>query len=58
MGKIKVVGLGPGDIEQLPFGVYQLLKKEQPLYLRTKLHPVVKDLEQEGLVFQSFDAIY
>lgn len=58
MGKIKVVGLGPGDIEQLPFGVYQLLKKEQPLYLRTKLHPVVKDLEQEGLIFQSFDAIY
>ena len=31
MGKIKVVGLGPGDIEQLPFGVYQLLKKEKPL---------------------------
>lgn len=58
MGKIKVVGLGPGDIEQLPFGVYQLLKKEKPLYLRTKLHPVVENLEQEGLVFQSFDAIY
>lgn len=58
MGKIKVVGLGPGDIEQLPFGVYQLLKKEKPLYLRTKLHPVVQDLEQEGLVFESFDTIY
>ncbi|SIN93720.1 tetrapyrrole methylase family protein / MazG family protein [Carnobacterium alterfunditum] len=58
MGKIKVVGLGPGDIEQLPFGVYQLLKKEKPLYLRTKLHPAVEDLEQEGLVFQSFDTIY
>jgi len=58
MGKIKVVGLGPGDIEQLPFGVYQLLKREKPLYLRTKLHPAVEDLEQEGLVFQSFDTIY
>lgn len=58
MGKIKVVGLGPGDIEQLPFGVYQLLKKEKPLYLRTKLHPVVEDLEKEGLVFQSFDPVY
>lgn len=58
MGKIKVVGLGPGDIEQLPFGVYQLLKREKPLYLRTKLHPAVEDLKQEGLVFQSFDSIY
>ena len=58
MGKIKVVGLGPGDIEQLPFGVYQLLKKEKPLYLRTKLHPAVGDLEKEGIIFQSFDAIY
>src|SRR5699024_778761 len=58
MGKIKVVGLGPGDIEQLPFGVYQLLKKEKPLYLRTKLHPAVGNLEKEVFIFQSFYVIY
>lgn len=58
MGKILVVGLGPGDLAQLPFGVYQLLKKELPIYLRTKLHPVVPVLEAEGLHFNDYDAIY
>lgn len=58
MGEILVVGLGPGDIEQLPFGVYQLLKADYPVYLRTKLHPVVANLEEEKLHFTSFDEIY
>lgn len=58
MGKITVVGLGPGDMAQLPMGVYQLLKGTQPIFLRTKLHPVVEILEQEGLESESFDAVY
>ncbi|MGX7419976.1 MazG nucleotide pyrophosphohydrolase domain-containing protein [Carnobacterium gallinarum] len=58
MGKILVVGLGPGDLAQLPFGVYQLLKKGLPIYLRTKLHPVVPALEAEGLDFYDFDQVY
>ncbi|MGX7394293.1 MazG nucleotide pyrophosphohydrolase domain-containing protein [Carnobacterium mobile] len=58
MGKISVVGLGPGDMAQLPMGVYHLLKDGQPIFLRTKLHPVVETLEKEGLEFDSFDAVY
>lgn len=58
MGKISVVGLGPGDLEQLPMGVYRLLKSDEPIYLRTKLHPVVSELEQEGFEFHSFDEVY
>ncbi|MEF9937352.1 MazG nucleotide pyrophosphohydrolase domain-containing protein [Carnobacterium sp.] len=58
MGKILVVGLGPGDLAQLPFGVYQLLKKGLPIYLRTKLHPVVENLKAEGLMFEDFDEVY
>lgn len=58
MGKISVVGLGPGDLEQLPMGVYRLLKSNEPIYLRTKLHPVVSELEQEGFKFHSFDEVY
>ncbi|RSD24494.1 nucleoside triphosphate pyrophosphohydrolase [Mesobacillus subterraneus] len=56
--KITIIGLGAGDLEQLPLGVYRRLKQEQNLYLRTKEHPVVGDLEKEGMEFQSFDAIY
>ena len=58
MGKISVVGLGPGDLEQLPMGVYRLLKSGEPIYLRTKMHPVVSELEREGFKFHSFDAVY
>ncbi|RBP01009.1 nucleoside triphosphate pyrophosphohydrolase [Rossellomorea aquimaris] len=58
MHTITIVGLGAGDIEQLPLGVYRLLKNSSHLYLRTKEHPVVKDLTAEGVEFQSFDAVY
>lgn len=56
--KIEIVGLGAGELAQLPFGVYKKLLKAEHLYLRTKEHPVVRELEQEGLQYESFDAIY
>ncbi|WP_163145144.1 nucleoside triphosphate pyrophosphohydrolase [Bacillus sp. 22-7] len=58
MKKITILGLGAGDLNQLPFGVYRQLKNTEALYLRTKEHPVLSDLEQEGLTYQSFDHIY
>lgn len=58
MGKITIVGLGAGDLSQLPMGVYRLLQTGKPIYLRTKLHPVVSQLAEEGLVMASFDEIY
>lgn len=56
--KISIIGLGAGDLDQLPLGVYKRLKQEKNLFLRTKEHPVVTELEQEGLEFQSFDLVY
>lgn len=59
MGKtIEVLGLGAGDLEQLPFGVYKKLINANHVYLRTKEHPVIDELVQEGLSFSSFDSIY
>jgi tetrapyrrole methylase family protein / MazG family protein len=59
MGKsIEILGLGAGDLEQLPFGVYKKLKSAKHVYLRTKEHPVVDKLVQEGLNYTSFDSIY
>ncbi|WP_458415249.1 nucleoside triphosphate pyrophosphohydrolase [Schinkia sp. CFF1] len=55
---ITVIGLGAGDFEQLPIGVYRKIKSADHLYLRTKEHPVVNELEKEGISFQSFDDIY
>lgn len=58
MRKIIIAGLGAGDLEQLPLGIYKMLKSGIPVYLRTKEHPVISSLEQEGLKYESFDATY
>jgi tetrapyrrole methylase family protein / MazG family protein len=59
MGKtIEILGLGAGDLAQLPLGVYKKLIKADHVYLRTKEHPVVLELEMEGLSYSSFDAVY
>ncbi|WP_226671278.1 nucleoside triphosphate pyrophosphohydrolase [Metabacillus litoralis] len=55
--KITIVGLGAGDLNQLPFGVYQLLKNTKNLYLRTKEHPVIEELSKE-IKYEAFDLIY
>lgn len=58
-GRIEIVGLGAGDIEQLPLGIYRkLMKQEVPLYIRTIDHPVIKALQIEGVTYTSFDSIY
>ena len=52
---IKIIGLGAGDLNQLPYGIYQLLTTATHVYLRTKEHPVVAQLQ---LNYSSFDDIY
>jgi tetrapyrrole methylase family protein / MazG family protein len=56
--RIEILGLGAGDLDQLPVGVYKKLLKANSLFLRTKEHPVVSELEKEGLRYTSFDSIY
>lgn len=58
MKQIKILGLGAGDMDQLPLGVYRSLKNDQTVYVRTKDHPVISTLEEEGVTFHSFDSIY
>lgn len=58
MHTITIVGLGPGDRDQMPIKVEKELKKHPNIFMRTKDHPAVTELEQEGLSFQTFDYIY
>ncbi|HZG69936.1 MAG TPA: nucleoside triphosphate pyrophosphohydrolase [Chondromyces sp.] len=55
---ITIAGLGAGNLEQLPLGIYRLLQQSSHIFLRTKDHPVVQELEQEGMRFTSFDEVY
>ena len=58
MNTIHIIGLGAGDLDQLPLGVYKKLKNAERLYVRTADHPVLAELAQEGLAHESFDEIY
>jgi tetrapyrrole methylase family protein / MazG family protein len=56
---IEVVGLGGGDVNQLPLGIYRkLTNQENCIYVRTLDHPVIPTLEEDGVVFESYDAVY
>ncbi|EGA88202.1 hypothetical protein GPDM_16536 [Planococcus donghaensis MPA1U2] len=58
MNTIHIIGLGAGDLDQLPLGVYKKLKAATNLYVRTEDHPVLTELAEEGVVFTSFDEVY
>lgn len=60
---ITIIGLGAGDLDQMPLGIYKLLTDTthvngRHVFLRTKEHPVVEALVFEGLTYTSFDHIY
>ncbi|WP_430742651.1 nucleoside triphosphate pyrophosphohydrolase [Bacillus atrophaeus] len=57
-GNITVVGLGAGDMDQLTLGVHKLLTKAEALYVRTKDHPLIEELEKETGHIRFFDDIY
>lgn len=59
MSKIEIIGLGAGDVNQLPFGIYKkLVQAEGIIYTRTLDHPVIESLQDEGVRFQGFDHMY
>ncbi|AYK06171.1 nucleoside triphosphate pyrophosphohydrolase [Brevibacillus laterosporus] len=55
---INVVGLGAGNLDQMPLGMYKRLKQTTHLYVRTADHPVLDQLAEEGFTYTSFDSIY
>jgi tetrapyrrole methylase family protein/MazG family protein len=58
MKQITVIGLGAGELDQLPLGLYRMLKNAKRLFVRTAEHPVLQELQAEGLLFESFDTVY
>ncbi|HJV47542.1 MAG TPA: nucleoside triphosphate pyrophosphohydrolase [Bacillota bacterium] len=58
ISKITIVGLGAGDLDQMPIGIYRRLKEASRIYLRTEKHPVVRQLREEGIEMEAFDHLY
>jgi tetrapyrrole methylase family protein/MazG family protein len=57
MGKISIVGLGPGNGRFLTRAAWDILSQTNDVYLRTERHPAVADLPTH-VTRHSFDAIY
>ena len=55
---LTIVGLGPGDMDDLTRKAWRVLSEAETVYLRTAQHPCVPSLPQEGVTYHSFDAIY
>lgn len=55
---IKIIGLGAGDVQQLPIGVADILKERKPLFLRTDHHPMISFLKDNNIPYESFDYVY
>jgi len=58
MKQLTVIGLGAAELDQLQMGVYKKLKSVEKIYVRTVDHPVISELKQEGIRFESFDEVY
>ncbi len=55
---ITVVSLGPGDPKLLTLQSYEAIKNAKHLVLRTAHHRTAEYLQEQGIAFESFDALY
>lgn len=55
---LTIVGLGPGDIDDLTRKAWRVLKQATTVYLRTEQHGCVACLPQTGQQYIAFDDVY
>lgn len=58
MGKIYILGLGPGNIDSLTLGVIDRIKSGDKNFLRTGEHPTVKYFKDNNIPYESYDYVY
>lgn len=58
MSKIIIGGLGPGSYDLMSVGVLRAMKNAKKIYMRTRKHPVIDELEADGFKFESLDYFY
>lgn len=58
MGTIRIAGLGPGDESLLTLSALRAMKEADSLLLRTKIHPSVSYLDEQGISYEALDRFY
>ncbi|MBP6965442.1 MAG: hypothetical protein KBC96_13680 [Armatimonadetes bacterium] len=55
---ITIVGLGPSNREHISVGAWEMILSAPTVFVRTRRHPVVEELESHGARLISFDRLY
>lgn len=55
---LTIVGLGPGELDDLSRKAFRTLKQAEMVYLRTAQHGCVSCLPQNDVTYQAFDDLY
>ncbi len=55
---ITLVGLGPGDPGMISLAAVEALTGDNPVWLRTEVHPAVSWLKEKGIKYRTFDYVY
>ena len=58
MGKIFIIGMGPGDIGSLTLEAVEKMTSGNKVYLRTEKHPTVEYLKDKGIEYKTYDSVY
>lgn len=58
MGKIYIIGLGPGSIDALTLGAINRIESGDKNFLRTENHPTIKYFLDRGIEYKSYDYLY
>ncbi|HAE91615.1 MAG TPA: nucleotide pyrophosphohydrolase, partial [Tissierella sp.] len=58
MGKIYVIGLGPGSIDSLTLGAINRINSGDKNFLRTENDPTVKYFIDNNIPYKSYDSLY
>ena len=58
MGKIYVIGLGPGSIESLTLGAVERINSGDKNFLRTEKHPTIEYFIDKDISYSSYDYLY
>ena len=58
MGKIYVIGLGPGSVDDLTLGAVNRINSKQENFLRTENHPTVEYFKNNSIEYEAFDYLY
>ncbi len=56
--RLTIAGLGPGRADLIPDATIAAAKKASRVLVRTENHPAVPILVQQGIRFETFDALY